>query len=134
MPRTPLFRTLQRSFRLARLAAETGRPADEITGIVRERPPGLTRRQLLGGTAAAAGLALVGCRPFAPPPPRPARSGEGLRVVIAGAGIAGLTAGYRLHQRGASVRISRGRTGPAAGCTASATSTPTARWPSSGAS
>jgi monoamine oxidase len=108
VPRTPLFRTLQRSFRLARLAAESGRPADEIAGIVRESA-GLTRRQLLGGTAAAAGLALVGCRPFAPPSPRPARSGGGPRVVIVGGGIAGLTAGYRLHQRGMSVRVLEGQ-------------------------
>ena len=108
MPRTPLFRTLQRSFRLARLAVETGRPAEEIAGIVRESA-GLTRRQLLGGTAAAAGLALVGCRPFAPPPPRPVRSGGGRRVVIVGGGIAGLTAGYRLHQRGMSVRVFEGQ-------------------------
>lgn len=108
MPRTPLFRTLQRSLRLARLAAETGRPADEVVEIVRESP-GLTRRQLLGGTAAAAGLALVGCRPFAPPLPRQARSGDGLRVVIVGAGIAGLTAGYRLQQKGASVRVFEGQ-------------------------
>jgi monoamine oxidase len=106
--RTPLFRSLQRSFRLARLAAETGRPADEVVEIGRESS-GLTRRQLLGGGGAAAGLALVGCRPFAPPPPRQARSGGGLRVVIVGAGIAGLTAGYRLHRQGASVRVFEGQ-------------------------
>jgi monoamine oxidase len=111
VPRTPLFRALQRSFRLARLAVETGRPAGEMAEIVRESA-GLTRRQLLGGTAAAAGLALAGCRPFAPPPPRPARNGDGSRVVIVGAGIAGLTAGYRLHQSSQSkmsVRIFEGQ-------------------------
>ena len=97
MARTPLFRLLQRSFRLARHSVVTGRPAEEIV-------EGLTRRQLLGGAAAAAGLSLVGCRPFA----SPARTAEGggQRVVIIGAGIAGLTAGYRLAQRGGvSVRI-----------------------------
>ena len=116
MPRTPLFRVLQRSFRLARLSAETGRPPDEIVDEVREAREardvrdnaGLTRRQLLGGTAAAAGLALVGCRPFAPPP-RTAVRGNGRRVVIIGAGISGLTAGYRLSQQGVSVRILEGQ-------------------------
>ena len=109
MPRTPLFRVLQRSFRLARLSAETGRPPDEIVDEVRA-DAGLTRRQLLGGTAAAAGLALVGCRPFAPPPPRAAVRGGGRRVVIIGAGISGLTAGYRLSQQeGISVRILEGQ-------------------------
>ena len=113
MPRTPLFRVLQRSFRMARLSAETGRPPDEIVDEahaardVRENA-GLTRRQLLGGTAAAAGLALVGCRPFAPPR-RAAVRGDGRRVVIVGAGISGLTAGYRLFQQGVSVRILEGQ-------------------------
>ena len=103
MSRTPLFRLLQRSFRLARLSVESGIPTDEVAEV-----PGLTRRQLLGGTAAATGLALVGCRPFAAP--RTAASGgrDGRRIVIVGAGIAGLTAGYRLH-RHASVRIFEGQ-------------------------
>ena len=139
MPRTPLFRVLQRSFRLARLSAETGRPPDEIVDEVRAARDvrdnaGLTRRQLLGGTAAAAGLALVGCSPFAPPP-RAAVRGGGRRVVIIGAGISGLTAGYRLSQQeGFPSASSRGRTGSAGGCSASAASSPTARWPSSAAS
>jgi monoamine oxidase len=107
MPRTPLFRLLQRSLRLARLVDETGRAPEEIAATA--RAAGLTRRQLLGGTAAAAGLALAGCRPFAPPPPRMSRSGGGRKVVIVGAGIAGLTAGYRLHRQGISVRILEGQ-------------------------
>jgi hypothetical protein len=36
VPRTPLFRVLQRSFRLARLSAETGRPAGEVVDEARE--------------------------------------------------------------------------------------------------
>lgn len=102
MPRTPLFSLLQRSFRLARLSVESGVPADEVA-----ETPGLTRRQLLGGTAAAAGLTLVGCRPFAASRQQaPSRNDQ--TIVIVGAGIAGLTAGYRLH-RHASVRIFEGQ-------------------------
>ena len=50
----------------------------------------------------------MGCRPFAPPP-RAAVRGGGRRVVIIGAGISGLTAGYRLFQQGVSVRILEGQ-------------------------
>jgi monoamine oxidase len=102
--RTPLFRLLRRSFRLARHAAVTGKPAGEVVDEWREASR-LTRRQVLGGTAAAAGLALAGCRPFAPPPRTAGPGAGGTRVVIVGGGIAGLTAGYRLQQQGLAVRI-----------------------------
>ena len=102
MPRTPLLRTLRRSLRLAQHSVETGKPAAEVVGEWEAAK--LTRRQLLGGTAAAAGLAMVGCRPFGPPP----ASGDRPRVVIVGAGIAGLTAGYRLRDR-AYVRVFEGQ-------------------------
>jgi monoamine oxidase len=109
LSRTPLFRMLRRSFRMARTSVATGKPADEIAGEWREASR-LTRRQFVGGTAAAAGLALAGCRPFAPPPRTAAGAGaDGSRVVIVGAGIAGLTAGYRLQQQGVSVRILEGQ-------------------------
>ena len=104
MSRTPLFRMLRRSFRLARHSVATGKPAGEVADEWREAAK-LSRRQLLGGTAAAAGLALAGCRPFAPPRRTVSKGEGGARVVIVGAGIAGLTAGYRLHQQGMSVRI-----------------------------
>jgi monoamine oxidase len=100
MARTPLFRMVRRSFRLARRSVRTGLPVDEVVDRAREAP-GITRRQLLGGAAAAGGLALV--RPFtawAQPGADP-----GHRVVVIGAGIAGLTAAYRLRQAGVDVTV-----------------------------
>lgn len=104
MSRTPLFGRLQRSFRLARRAVETGRPVDEVTREWESHREAakLTRRQLLGGTAAAAGLAMVGCRPFAATTGGSGgggATGRQPRVVVVGGGIAGLTAAYRLHTR-----------------------------------
>jgi monoamine oxidase len=101
VPRTTLFRRLQRSLRLARVSVETGLPVD---AVLEQASAGLTRRQLLGGTAAAAGLALAGCRPFAAPA-RTAPAVGNRRVVIVGGGIAGLTAAYRLNQRGIPVTV-----------------------------
>lgn len=100
MSRTPLFSVIRRSFRLAHHAVRTGEPVDEVVERARA-VPGLSRRQFLGGTAAAAGLALAGARPFA----ARAQTPPGREVLIVGAGIAGLTAGYRLHQAGVPVRI-----------------------------
>jgi monoamine oxidase len=108
---------LQRSYALARTALATGRPLAEVTARTahdteRREARRLTRRGFLGGMAAAAGsLALAGSSPLgaAPPPAvRPIRPGRQIRdprVVIVGAGIAGLTAGYRLQQAGVKVRI-----------------------------
>lgn len=39
MARTPLFRSLERSLRLARLSLATGRPAAELAGARAARPP-----------------------------------------------------------------------------------------------
>lgn len=100
MARTPLFRVVQRSFRLARHSVRTGLPVDEVVDRAREAP-GITRRQLLGGAAAAGGLALV--RPFGRV--AWAQAGSGHRVVVIGAGIAGLTAAYRLRQAGVDVTV-----------------------------
>lgn len=98
MTRTPLLRDLLRNLRLARYALRTGTPPDEVVEIHRERRA-ISRRQFVGASAAAAGAFLLeGCAPYLP------RRGTG-PVLIVGAGIAGLTAGYRLRQAGVPVRI-----------------------------
>jgi monoamine oxidase len=102
MARTPLFRVVQRSFRLARHSVRSGLPVDEVVERAREAP-GITRRQLLGGAAAAGGLVLV--RPFGRLAWAQPEAGTGHRVVVIGAGIAGLTAAYRLQQAGVDVKV-----------------------------
>lgn len=107
MSRTPLFRLLQRSYALARESARTGVPVDEVVGRDREART-LTRRGFLQGSAAVAGLTLVGgvaspSRLLAQP-----KRGAG-EVVIVGAGMAGLAAAWRLHQAGVAVRVLEGQ-------------------------
>jgi monoamine oxidase len=111
MARTPLFRLLERSLRLSRLAATTGRSPAELTHEFQEARRAWTRKEFLRTAgAAAAGIGLVGCAPGR----RPGGAVEGgfqvsptgdQEVVVIGAGIAGLTAGWRLKQAGVPVRI-----------------------------
>ena len=104
MARTPLFRELARALRLARHSLDTGTPPDEVVELYRERRT-VSRREFMGVSAAAAGALFVqGCAPFLRVPPLPPRGGEE-PVLIVGAGIAGLIAGYRLRQAGVPVRI-----------------------------
>ncbi|MGO4552413.1 flavin monoamine oxidase family protein [Lysobacter sp. 2RAF19] len=96
MARTPLFALLQRAARIARNAANVDMPLDEFHGRGIELRVDATRRRLLQG--AAAGLALTACAPVAHKP----RTAD---VVIVGAGIAGLSAAWRLREAGVSSRI-----------------------------
>src|SRR6188474_3142448 len=108
MPRTPLFRALRRSMRLAQSTLHTGHSPSEA--VDRWRAASTSRRAFLRSSAAAtAGMALAGCAARAPR----AAGGRASEVVIVGAGIAGLTAGYRLQQAGVPVRIleAQNRTG-----------------------
>ena len=94
MSRTPLFALMKRSLRAAHAANETKVPLDEL---LEQR---ISRRRFLASTAAA--TVLASCRTIAPAAKEP-------DVIIAGAGIAGLTAGYRLARAGVAVRIYDGQ-------------------------
>jgi monoamine oxidase len=110
MSRTPLFRFLHRSLRLAQLSLHSRSPVDELIERAEERRT-LNRRELLAGAASAAAVAAYsGCAPARVLTPK--ASGP-VQVVIIGAGIAGLTAAYRLQLGGvrASVLDAAGRTG-----------------------
>jgi monoamine oxidase len=85
MARTALIDLLRRSYQVAQITAQTGIPADEVDEILISR---LSRRQVLAGIGAvAATRALPMVNSPAP-------------ILIVGAGIAGLTAAYRLKQAG----------------------------------
>ena len=97
MARTPLFALLQRAARIARNGGTLAMPLDEFHERGMELRFDATRRRLLQG--AAAGLALAACTPIAP------RMARGPEVVIVGAGIAGLSAAWRLRAAGVPARV-----------------------------
>jgi monoamine oxidase len=90
MTRTALIDLLRRSYRVAQVAAQTGIPAAEVDEIL------LSRRQVLAGmTAVAATRSVVPSGKAAVP-----FVDSQAPILIVGAGIAGLTAAYRLKQAG----------------------------------
>lgn len=99
MSRTPLARLLARSFAIARAAAARGEPLDEALARADARRTA-RRRFLQQGVLAASALTLSACARVVP---RAAADDDA--VVVVGAGIAGLSAAWRLRQAGVRVRL-----------------------------
>jgi monoamine oxidase len=96
--RTPLFRLVRRSLRLAHLSLSDPRDVPEL---IDESRAHMSRRRFVAiSSAATAGLALQACAPTLARRTRDERP-----VLIVGGGMAGLIAGYRLRQAGVPVRI-----------------------------
>jgi monoamine oxidase len=113
MPRsakTPLFRALQRAMHIAaRTSNPSGPPADEVMDSIKESRH-VTRRDVLKLSLAASGLVLANALPI---PSMSARKKTAPRIVIVGAGLAGLAASHRLRKAGMHSRIfeASGRSG-----------------------
>lgn len=99
MAKSALMAMLRRAAIIAQKSRETGIPADELLGMLADRPPNfpISRRQLLhGGLATATAVAAGTFTREGAFAQQPGRS----PILVVGAGIAGLTAAYRLRQGG----------------------------------
>ncbi len=101
MSRTPLFRFLRRSLALARSSLHCEQSPAELIEQARQRREWSRREILSAAASTAAVLVYSGCAPTRIVTPR----GRQESVAIFGAGIAGLTAAYRLKQAGIAVRV-----------------------------
>jgi monoamine oxidase len=109
MARSMLFARIRRAARMAQAGTRLGRPLQECVEQALElRRIDRERRLLLGGGAALGALALAGCSGVQQDAP-----GGDHEVAVVGAGIAGLTATWRLRQAGVPVRLyeAQGRIG-----------------------
>jgi monoamine oxidase len=99
MARTYLFSSIARALKLAAQLERTGLSTTE--GVARVAAARWSRRRFLAATAAATAGAVVGTILSE----RPALGAGGPRVVVVGAGCAGLTCAYRLQQAGVQAHV-----------------------------
>ncbi len=99
MAKSALMAMLRRAASIAQKSRETGIPADELLGMLTSRTSNfpISRRGLLHGGLAAAGA--VAAATFTREGAF-AQQGGRSPILVVGAGIAGLTAAYRLRQAG----------------------------------
>src|ERR1700704_4344870 len=98
MARSPLFQDVQRALRMASWLERTRTSTAE--GLERAEETRWNRRRFLRtAVAAAAGASVTPIFKTA------ARGSQAAKVVIIGAGTAGLVCAYRLHQAGIGARV-----------------------------
>jgi monoamine oxidase len=101
MARTALVDLLRRAAAISAVARNTGEPLDEAIARDIELRTNLSRRRFLRQSAAASAALMMG----ACAPTRMMSRTNDDNVIIVGAGVAGLTAGWRLRQAGIGVRL-----------------------------
>ncbi|MFZ1024702.1 MAG: NAD(P)/FAD-dependent oxidoreductase [Limnoraphis robusta] len=110
MAKSALMRVLRQAYRIAQLSIKTGIPSDELLGMHNEDRQTyaiLNRRRLLQiGLAGASAMATATLGQYRH---RAVAQSSISPVLIVGAGIAGLTAAYRLTQAGIPVEIIEAR-------------------------
>ncbi len=105
MVRSALLNSLGRAYKIAQTTIKSGIPIDEVCEILSEN---LSRRRLLyGGLALASAISAAALESTGKDSVAVATSSK---VLVVGAGIAGLIAAYRLHQAGVPVDIIEART------------------------
>ncbi len=104
MPRSPLIKILHQAYKVAQISKKSGIPPAEVIGILNEK---ISRRRLIQGGLALGGAAAA--TTFRRDSHIAVAKSGNSPVLVVGAGIAGLTAAYRLRKAGVPVNIIEAR-------------------------